>query len=151
MLAPAASVDGCRVARLCRTKPAHLLESYTGRDVEDWAQADPPQWESPRLPKQIPCTEVATAINENPRPSKARTAWAPWGVLLAGKWGRGKVMASFEQLRRQYEDILGEREPLVVRLRAPALFYSIRIPENTRQEANRLCARLRHVEQHATS
>ena len=52
-------------------------------------------------------------------------------------------MASFEQLRRQYPDILGEREPLVLRLRARALFYSVRIPENTRDEANRLCAKLR--------
>jgi len=52
-------------------------------------------------------------------------------------------MASFEQLRRRFPDILGEREPLILRLRPPALFYSVRIPEKTRDEANRLCAKLR--------
>ncbi len=38
-------------------------------------------------------------------------------------------MASFEQLRRRFPDILGEREPLILRLRPPALFYSVRIPK----------------------
>jgi len=121
-----------------------FVRIITGRSAEEWAQSNPPQWESSSLPQGIPCTEVANLIVENPQPKTAlNPVSAPWGVLIAGNWGREKVMASFEQLRRQYPDILGEREPLVLRLRARALFYSVRIPENTRDEANRLCAKLR--------
>ena len=121
-----------------------FVRIITGRSAEEWAQSNPPQWESSSLPQGIPCTEVANLIVENPQPKTAlNPVSAPWGVLIAGNWGRGKVMASFEQLRRQYPDILGEREPLVLRLRARALFYSVRIPESSRGEANRLCAKLR--------
>ena len=122
-----------------------FVKIITGRTADDWAHSKPPQWESSTLPRGIPCAEVANLVvnNPQPKPTALDLVQAPWGVLVAGNWGRGNVMASFEQMRRRYPDILEEREPFILRLRPPALYYSVRIPEKTRNEANRLCAKLR--------
>jgi len=68
-----------------------FVRIITGRNAEEWAQSKPPQWESSTLPRGIPCAEVANLIVENPQPKTALDlVWAPWGVLVAGRWGRGE-------------------------------------------------------------
>ena len=71
-------------------------------------------------------------------------AWGPWGVQLAGTWSEGRVLATYEQLRRKYDAVLGDRLPLVLdaRRRAPARFI-VRVSENSRMDANALCTKLR--------
>ena len=44
-------------------------------------------------------------------------AWGPWGVQLAGNWSEGRVLATYERLRRKHEAVLGDRLPLVLTAR----------------------------------
>jgi SPOR domain len=53
------------------------------------------------------------------------------------------VLASYEQLRRKYAAILGDRLPLVLhqgRRGTPA--FAVRVSEKNRADANALCAKL---------
>ncbi len=119
----------------------------TGHSADEWAGAQPPQWNDGDIPAEIPCGAIANLIAAAPPPRKEpNPLWAPWGVQLAGNWSEGKLLAVYERLRRKYAAILGDREPLVLRGRVPGLGfargYMVRLPENTRAEADKLCARL---------
>jgi hypothetical protein len=56
----------------------------------------------------------------------------------------GRVLATYEQLRRKYAAVLGDRLPLVLyaRRHAPSTFI-VRVSENGRMDAHALCAKLR--------
>jgi hypothetical protein len=66
---------------------------------------------------------------------------------LAGNWSEGKVLASYEQLRRKYSSVLLERLPLIVRAhlsgKRGASKYIVRVSESSRSNADTLCAKLR--------
>jgi hypothetical protein len=68
-------------------------------------------------------------------------------VQLAANWSEGRALASFEQLRRTYGGVLGDRLPLVLRARPPgrrsAIKYIVRVAEKSRVNADALCAKLR--------
>ncbi len=69
-----------------------------------------------------------------------------WGVQLAGSWEEGKVLASFERIRRQFSEIIGDHRPLVLKQQTPmghATRYVLRISETSRQSAEALCDQLR--------
>ena len=55
------------------------------------------------------------------------------------------VLATYERLRRKYEAVLGDRLPLVLTARRlrPADLFIVRVSENSRAEADALCAKLR--------
>jgi hypothetical protein len=119
----------------------------TGRPVDDWAVPAPPDWAESELPPGVPCSELGPMIAAAPAPRPERNpAWGPWGVQLAGNWSEGKVLASYERLRRSHAAILRDRFPLVLRSRTAgrgsAARHLIRIAENSRAEADRLCAQL---------
>ena len=65
-------------------------------------------------------------------------------MQLAGTWSEGRVLATYEQLRRRYDAVLGERLPLVLdaQRRAPSRFI-VRVSESSRKEADALCAKLK--------
>lgn len=119
----------------------------TGHSAEEWAGPEPPKWEGAEIPKGVPCAQLVNLVTTPPSaPGVPGAPWAPWGVQLAGNWSQGKVLASWEQLRRRYVAVLGDREPLILRSRTSgigyALRYQVRIGEDTRQAAERLCAKL---------
>jgi hypothetical protein len=124
----------------------------TGYATEAWASRTPPQVESANAPPSSAatgarCVELAKLLIERPRRRLALTsspAWGPWGVQLAGNWSEGRILATYEQLRRKYDDILGDRLPLVLdaRRRGPSTFL-LRVSENSRKDADALCAKLR--------
>jgi hypothetical protein len=90
----------------------------TGHRAEAWASRAPPQWAALEIPKGALCMDVAKSIATPPRrPEVAASnpAWGPWGIQLAGNWSEGKVLASYEQLRRQYRSVLLDRLPLCCR------------------------------------
>lgn len=72
---------------------------------------------------------------------------APWGVQLAGNYSKTRVLASFERLQSRHARVLADLQPLVIGTRVggrgPRRFYRVRIPMETRNEANALCRRLR--------
>jgi hypothetical protein len=119
----------------------------TGHSAEEWASRAPPQPKFSEPSDGKRCVELAKLMVESPHRRLALAygpAWGPWGVQLAGTWSEGRVLASYERLRRRYSAILGDRLPLVLygRRRATSRFL-VRVSENSRAEADALCARLR--------
>ena len=125
----------------------------TGYAAEEWASPTPPQvTSSSNAPTSSTttgarCVEFAKLMIDRPHRRRDLTsdpAWGPWGVQLAGTWSEGRVLATYEQLRRRYDAVLGDRLPLVLEAyrRAPSRFM-VRVSESSRQEADALCAKLR--------
>jgi hypothetical protein len=124
----------------------------TGHSVEAWASAEPPRWQVSSDPGAADCASLGklVAASLKTRPAlKAGAAWAPWGVQLAANWSEGRALATYEQLRRTYAGVLGDRLPLVLRGRLPgrrgATKYIVRVAEKSRVNANALCAKLREA------
>jgi hypothetical protein len=126
----------------------------TGYAAEAWASPTPPQPQPPSSNTASSnaaigarCVELAKLLIDRPqrrRDLKSDPAWGPWGVQLAGTWSEGRVLATYEQLRRRHDAILGERLPLVLdaQRRAPSRFL-VRVSESSRKEADALCAKLK--------
>ncbi len=119
----------------------------TGSAAEAWASPAPPQFEAPTTPTGARCVELAKLmIATSPRrlALTSSPAWGPWGVQLAGNWSEGGVLAAYERLRRKYGTVLGDRLPLVLYARRGAgATFVVRVSENSRRNADTLCANLR--------
>ena len=123
----------------------------TGYAAEAWTVQPWPQVESSTAPpsnaeKGARCVELAKLMIDSPRrrlPLTSDPAWGPWGVQLAGNWSEGRVLATYEQLRRKYDAVLGDRLPLVLYARRHDLpTFAVRVSEKNRADANALCAKL---------
>lgn len=123
------------------------LRIITGHSAEEWTAKPPPQVESSATPTGERCIEIAKLMIDTPRRRRDLTAdpaWGPWGVQLAGNWSEGRVLATYERLRRKHEAVLGDRLPLVLTARRRDLpTFSVRVSEKSRAEADALCAKLR--------
>jgi hypothetical protein len=123
----------------------------TGHAAEAWVSEQPPQWQVSDSPREVDCAELGKLITASlraPRPLlKASPAWGPWGVQLAANWSEGMALAAYERLRRSYEGVLRDRLPLILHAHLPgrraATKYVIRVSEQSRINAEALCARLR--------
>jgi Transglycosylase SLT domain/SPOR domain len=140
-----------------RRLPAETLDYVlfvTGRHAADWADPDIADDAPEEEADAVDCTAVA-AILSKPGAGSARVAirqggyaeWAPWGVQVAGNFSESRALASYKALQRRHEAILGGRDPLVlrsvVRSRGVAPMHQVRVPFQTREEADRLCGQLR--------
>lgn len=124
----------------------------TGYAAEAWAAQAPPQVPSSNTPTSntapgVRCVELAMLLIDRPQRRRDLTldpAWGPWGVQLAGTWSEGRVLATYEQLRRKHDAVLGDRLPLVLygSRRAPSRFI-VRVSESSRTAADALCTKLR--------
>jgi hypothetical protein len=123
----------------------------TGHGIEAWTSGQPPEWKAADSPSPGDCTSlgrlVTASLKTRPVLPKASVAWGPWGVQLTANWHEGRALATYEQLRRSYASVLGDRLPLVLRTRLPgrrgATKYIVRISEKSRVNADALCAKLR--------
>jgi hypothetical protein len=119
----------------------------TGFSAEAWIAQPTPQMQSSTSPTGDRCVELAKLMIETPRRRPVLTsdpAWGPWGVQLAGNWSEGRVLATYERLRRKHEAVLGDRLPLILTARRSDLpTYSVRVSEKSRADADALCAKLR--------
>lgn len=124
----------------------------TGFSAEAWIAQPTPQMQSlASPPSNTPmgdrCAEFAKLMIEAPRRRRdliSDPAWGPWGVQLAGNWSEGRVLATYERLRRKHEAVLGDRLPLILTARRSDLpTYAVRVSEKSRAEADALCAKLR--------
>lgn len=121
----------------------------TGYSAEDWASPEPPDAQS-SSPKGIPCPQIANLLTRPaPRPPRAatQTASAPWGVQVAGNWSEGRALAEYARLQDKFAPILGGRAPMIVRNRmagrGSAAWSRVRVGAQSREEAEKLCARLK--------
>ncbi len=124
----------------------------TGRAAEDWRTEEDAG--ALAVPRPGGCSEIVAALarpgaGSTPiLPGAGGTAkWSPWGVQMAGNFSEAKARATYASLQRQYAPIIGARDPIVVRSvmrsRGAAPFFEVRVPAQSRGEADALCARLR--------
>ena len=121
----------------------------TGRSVSEWASKQSTSSDA-EIPKGVPCTSLANlkpikSSPQNQNNGPKLSAWAAWGVQLLGDFSEAKVLARYENLRRTYSGVLGDKNPLVVTTNGPSgrtKRYLARVAENTREEAELLCSRL---------
>ncbi len=128
----------------------------TGRSAEDWAAdvrippkpavAEPTQ--GPPAPPEPDCLTVTAELKRPGRIMSALVegAVAPWGVQLSGNFSKALALASYDRNRTRYASALGETQPMIIgtrlRNRGARTFYRVRIPAETRREANGLCGRI---------
>jgi len=143
-------------AWLARRRPLPFeTQSYvriiTGYAAESWASPTPPDVPPSTAASNAAigarCVELAKLLIDRPQRRRhlaSDPAWGPWGVQLAGTWSEGRVLATYEQLRRRYDGVLGDRLPLVLdaQRRAPSRFL-VRVSESSRKDADSLCAKLK--------
>jgi hypothetical protein len=116
----------------------------TGRFVEEWAAGTQKDLASVEV---IPCELTAAAlITPNTKPSQAKPDTnKPWGVEVVGGITPEKALARYHDWQPRYAAIVADREPQVV-IRGTigqAGAARVRVGEDTRAAADKLCAALR--------
>lgn len=129
----------------------------TGRSVDDWAaEAKGQDGTSRAMPAaERSCLQLAATLRRPSRDGGAypgiveESAFAPWGVQLAGNFSKALALAAYARARQSYAAIIGEATPMIIgtRLmsRGSRAFYRVRVPAPTRVAADKLCDRIRAV------
>lgn len=69
-----------------------------------------------------------------------------WGVEIANSFSKDEALAEFDRVKQDHADLLGSYAPMVVETcdlhLGTALRYSARIGLDSRDDADRLCAKL---------
>ncbi len=119
----------------------------TGRSVEEWAtdtQTNPVEMASIEV---VPCELSASAlIPANPEASQAKPETIkPWGVEIVGGITPEKALARYHEWQPKYAAIVAGRElHVVIRgVIGHAGAARVRVSEDTRAGAEKLCAALR--------
>lgn len=126
------------------------VKIVTGKPLAEWSSGGLVRWNSAAMPTDIPCDPSAHMLHEpvlSLELPPISSAWAPWGVQLLGNWTQGEVLAGYEKLRRRHSNIIGDKDPLVVVAYGPSGMskrFLVRIAEDTREAAERLCSKLQH-------
>jgi hypothetical protein len=125
----------------------------TGRAAEEWKL---PETDLPDALKtagdvvQESCRKLAPlvvrAVYET-EPLTASGAWRPWGAHVSTAFSKAKALAMFARLRRQHVSVLADRDPFVLPARnlsrGRRAMYMVQIGADSRDDANRICTRLR--------
>jgi hypothetical protein len=143
-----------------RRLPAETLAYVlfiTGRPAADWKGPEARALDGGRPAMGTDAADCATIAALLSKPGAGSTLvavrhggsadWAPWGVQVAGNFSQSRALASYDALKQKHAGIIGDRDPLVlsavVRSRGTAPFHQVRLPFETRGEADRLCRELR--------
>jgi len=124
----------------------------TGRSADDWAAAGVRQ-PSEEEKRAIPCSQIVKLMRPVGQPRRDRVPeekpaeWAPWGLQLAGAHSEGTLRSVYAVLQHRFPSLLADRHPLVVRNRMAGMgmAYGLRLAEQTREGADRLCNRLKSL------
>lgn len=118
----------------------------TGRPVEEWAGGQTTPVEMPSV-ETVPCNLSATTLFQPkpdaspPRPQTIK----PWGVEVVGGPTPAKALDRYREWQSKYAAVLADREPHVVirGIIGEMGAARVRVDEDTRVEAEKLCAALR--------
>jgi hypothetical protein len=127
----------------------NFVFNITRRDAEEWAAVAAGEMEPIEADAEDPpCIELAALLRgPGAPPGFAAAPFAPWGVQLAGNFSRERALASFRRESGRYAGVLGEIQPMIIgtrlRARGNAPFFRVRVPAETRKEAESLCGRIR--------
>jgi len=128
--------------------------AITGQPVDAWLRPEPPPPPEAGLSAPRPegnCLSISAALSRRGAGSElagvSQTApRAPWGVQVTGNFSLSRAMASWAALRKRFQAVLADQPPMVIRAvnrsRGTAPFFQIRIPANTRQDADAICRKL---------
>jgi hypothetical protein len=138
-------IDGTRGLPLETETYVRLV---TGRDAADWIKAkdaDP----KPDAAK-ADCATTVASLGRIPADSGGIFApISPWGVQLSGNFSKARALSSFHRAAAQYARVIGNVQPMVIgtrlRSRGNRAFYRVRVPAQSRKQAEGLCGRIRSV------
>jgi hypothetical protein len=136
------------------------VQTVTGRPVEEWVTSRAS--DDAAVPAgSNPCSEIAGLIISEPQArlaphQPASTSSAPvlghavsaaWDLQLIGDSSEARALSAYRALQKRFPEILGARDPLVLRTPAkgPASWYRVRVAETSLQRAKELCARLQNA------
>jgi hypothetical protein len=129
------------------------VAAITGRSAEDWAAEAKGERGDLTEPPGTRCLQVTAALRVRGRNetyfADSTPSLAPWGIQLAGNFSKAAALAAFGRARDRYASLLGDVRPMVIgtrfRSRGTRAFYRIRVPAETRADAETLCNRIRGV------
>jgi hypothetical protein len=123
--------------------------SITGIDADTWAEPDALEMVQTGESEPQDCLTVVARLKipgQDLGPPIA-TATGPWGVQVAGNFSRARALRAYTRIQQQFSELIGGKPPMVIgsrmRGRGSAVFYRARVPMQTREEANDLCALIR--------
>ena len=121
--------------------------AITGHDIEEWRGMKPPA--SASADPAEPCLASIDKLRIAAWPAASPIVsglFAPWGVQVAGSFSKAAALNEFDRAERHYASVIGGTEPFVLgsvlRNRGFRPFYRVRLPAQTRGEAEKLCNRL---------
>ncbi|MGB7034894.1 MAG: lytic transglycosylase domain-containing protein [Xanthobacteraceae bacterium] len=119
----------------------------TGWTVDDWASASPPKTAETTIPQGVPCTRLANLILAPKAEAQRIAAYVPrWGMQLTANWSESRAWAIYRMIAKKYANLIGDREPIVIRSRGvglgSALRYNIRIADDNRRYLEGFCNKL---------
>ncbi|MBV9825584.1 MAG: lytic transglycosylase domain-containing protein [Alphaproteobacteria bacterium] len=100
-------------------------------------------------PASAGCVAIVAELRRDTGDSADFTPLAPWGVQLAGNFSKAVALASFARAERRYVRLVGDATPMIIgrvlRSRGTRRYYQVRLPAQSRQGAETLCARILSV------
>lgn len=120
----------------------------TGRTADDWAALKRSGDVPPEEADATCLVTLASLRQGTPAPDAGPNAlFAPWGVQISGNFSKDLALSSFQRAAGKYQSVFGDAVPVIVATRMAGrgarTFYRVRLPAQTRSEANALCTRLR--------
>ena len=120
--------------------------AITGYSAEDWRGPTPPSSASPK--PAAPCLSLVATLRTGPPAASPVVSglFAPWGVQVAGSFSKAAALAAFARDQARYASVIGAMDPFILgsalRSRGFRPFYRVRVPAQSRAEAQKICARL---------
>ncbi|MFZ0610431.1 MAG: lytic transglycosylase domain-containing protein [Xanthobacteraceae bacterium] len=133
--------------RLLPSETRNYVAIITGWTVDDWASASPPKTAETTIPQGVPCTRLANLILAPKEEARRIAAYVPrWGMQLTANWSESRAWAIYRMIAKKYANLIGDREPIVIRSRGvglgSALRYNIRIADDNRRYLEGFCNKL---------
>lgn len=135
----------------------NYVSAITGSTVEDW-QAAGRTGEVKKQPPTSSCRELMALLQRAPNPFVTQLELRvklgeakPWGVQLAAGFNRDRALATYARAMKRLSGVIGDRDPNLLasiwRSRGTRTFYQVRIGDDTRAGADRLCGQIRRAGQ----
>jgi hypothetical protein len=123
--------------------------AITGHDVEEWRSENPPAVAAPDPAEPCLVSIGRLRVARGPASPAISGIFAPWGVQVAGSFSKAAALGAFARAERTYASVIGGMSPFVLgtalRSRGFRPFYRVRLPAQSRPEAEKICNRLQAV------
>ncbi len=147
MPGPAASSLFSPTSGRCPRETRNYVAIITGWTADDWASPSPPKTAETTIPQGVPCARLANLILAPKAEAQRIAAYVPrWGMQLTANWSESRAWAIYRMIQNRYANLIGDREPIVIRSRGIGLGsaprYNIRIADDDRRYLENFCNKL---------